>query len=230
MSSDDDALVLAIRGGQVEELARLLARDPKLATARVVAADGSERSLLHIATDWPGHFPRVAETIATLVRAGANVDAPFIGPHAETPLHWAASSNDIEALDALLAHGATIDRDGAVIGGGTALDDAVAFGQEKAARRLCGAGARVSLWNAAALGMVERVEHVLATGAPTPAEITHAFWWACHGGQAATAELLARHGADVDALGHDDLTPLAVAERSGAADLVRWLRARSSRQ
>jgi hypothetical protein len=33
---------------------------------------------------------------------GAHINAPFIGKHAETPLHWAASSDDVDALDALL--------------------------------------------------------------------------------------------------------------------------------
>lgn len=35
------------------------------------------RSLLHVATDWPGHFPNVASTIATLVEAGADDAAAF---------------------------------------------------------------------------------------------------------------------------------------------------------
>ena len=61
--------------------------------------------------------------------AGADVNARFTGPHTETPLHWAASSDDVEALDALLDAGADIEGDGAVIGGGTPIADAVAFGQ-----------------------------------------------------------------------------------------------------
>jgi len=58
--------------------------------------------LLHVATDWPGHFPHVSASIAALVEAGADVNARFHGPHEETPLHWAASSADVAALDALL--------------------------------------------------------------------------------------------------------------------------------
>jgi uncharacterized protein len=60
------------------------------------------------------------------VAAGAEVDARFSGAHEETPLHWAASSDDVEALNALLDAGSDIDAPGAVIGGGTPLDDAVA--------------------------------------------------------------------------------------------------------
>ena len=94
--------------------------------------------------------------------AGADVDARFAGPHTETPLHWAASSDDIEALDALLDAGADIEADGAVIGGGTPMADAVAFGQWAAARRLLERGARTNLWQAAALGLADRVREELA--------------------------------------------------------------------
>ena len=77
-------------------------------------------------------------------------------------MHWAASSDDVEALDALLDAGADIEADGAVIGGGTPMADAVAFGQWKAARRLLERGARTNLWQAAALGLIDRVRDELA--------------------------------------------------------------------
>jgi ankyrin repeat protein len=44
-----------------------------------------------------------------LIQAGADPNAPVEGSwHSETPLHWAASSDDVEALDALLDTGAGI--------------------------------------------------------------------------------------------------------------------------
>ena len=120
----------AIHGGGVVALRGLLKANAGLATARIIDRRGCGRTLLHVATDWPGHFPRVAETVAALVAAGADPDAQFEGgEHAETPLHWAASSDDLAALDALLDAGADIEANGAVIGGGTPLADAVAFGQ-----------------------------------------------------------------------------------------------------
>ena len=220
------AAVAAIRGGDVAELRRLLAADPALAGARV---DGS-RTLLHVATDWPGHFPGAAASVAALIEAGADVDARFAGAHTETPLHWAASSDDVEVLDVLIAAGADVEAPGAVIGGGTPLADAVAFGQWNAARRLVEHGARTTLWQAAALGLVDRVEELLSADPPPGADdVTNAFWCACHGGQRATAELLIARGADVDWVGHDGLTPLDAARRSGADAVVAWLRERGAR-
>jgi ankyrin repeat protein len=126
------AVVEAIQTGDQERLARLLATHPGLATARLGddRPGGMTRTLLHAATDWPGHFPNGPATVALLVEAGAEVNARFGGAnHDETPLHWAASSDDVEVLDALVDLGADIEAPGAVIAGGTPLTDARAFGQ-----------------------------------------------------------------------------------------------------
>ena len=183
------------------------------------------RTLLHVVTDWPGHFPNGPATVALLVAAGADVNARFTGPHNETPLHWAASSDDVEALDALLDAGADIEADGAVIGGGTPIADAVAFGQWNAARRLIDRGARTTLWQAAALGLVDRVRAALAaTPPPAREELDNALWCAAHGGRRDTAELLLEHGADPAWRGHDQLSAAEAAERCGARELAAWLR------
>ncbi|WP_197093926.1 ankyrin repeat domain-containing protein [Nonomuraea sp. SBT364] len=208
-----------IRSGDVAALRALLAADPALATAR---PDGA-RTLLHVATDWPGHFPAVAETITTLVGAGADVHARFVGEHAETPLHWAASCGDVAALDALLDAGARIDAPGAVIADGTPLDDAVAFGQWEAARRLVARGAAVGFRHAAALGLPDRVT---VSGQE---ELDLAFWYACHGGQRRVAERLLERGATLDwTPPWEPLTPLDAALRQGFAELAGWLRERGA--
>lgn len=227
------AVVAAIHRGDVDELGRLLAVRPELASVQLGddEPDGMSRSLLHVATDWPGHFPNVAATIEVLVAAGADVDARFHGPHRETPLHWAASSDDVEALHALLDAGADIDSDGGVIAGGTPLRDATAFATWNAARALVTRGAQAALFDLAALGMTEQALAVLDGPDPGQAdELHHAFWSACHGGRLSTAQALAERGAAIDWLpGWEDATPLDIAARSGAYDVIRWLHTRGAR-
>ena len=130
------ATVGAIHSGDIDHLRQLLADNPGLADVRLGTTSRTalpNRSLLRVAADWPGHFPNVAATIAALVTAGADVNARFHGPHDETPLHWAASSDDVDALTALLDAGADIDAEGGVIAGGTPMRDATAFAQSKLA-------------------------------------------------------------------------------------------------
>jgi ankyrin repeat protein len=224
------ALVSAIHGGDVETLQRHLRADPELATARIVDRSGVARTLLHIVADWPGHFPHGGQTVAILIAAGAAVNAPVM--HAapdgasETPLHWAASSDDVAVLDALLDGGADIEAPGAVFTGGAPISDAVVFGQWRAARRLVERGSTTTIWQAAALGLLDRVRALSPVAPPPPREqITNAFWHACHGGQQSTAEYLLDQGADLNWVGHDDKTPLDIAEGSGNDTLVERLRA-----
>jgi ankyrin repeat protein len=153
LMQNDDVLE-AIRRGDVSALEQFLLANPTAVTARV---DG-QRTLLHVATDWPGHFPHVRQTIHVLAAHGAALNAAFHGHHSETPLHWAASSDDLVALDALLELSADIESPGSVIDGGTPLPDAVAFRQWQAARRLIAHGARSTIWQAAALGMMDRLQ------------------------------------------------------------------------
>jgi ankyrin repeat protein len=216
-----DAVVHAIHNGDVDGLTGLLRANPGLAQARI-----GSRSLLHLAADWPGHFPNGAAVVTALIAAGADPNARGTGRFPETPLHWAASSNDVEVLDALLDGGADIEAAGASIAGGTALDDAVGYGQWQAARRLVERGAKVSkLWHAAALGIMDILEEQLAGSTrPAPEAVNDAFWQACHGGQRAAAEYLLARGADKNWIpSWAKQTPLDIAVDHGAYDLVKWL-------
>lgn len=169
---EEAAALAAVRAGDTQALQKILVECPALATARL--ASHGDRTLLHVATDWPGHYPNVAAIINTLTAAGADPNAPGVGRHPETPLHWAASSDDVGAIDALVAAGADI-------GDGTPLADATAFGQWNAARRLIEHGAQSTLWESAALGLTDRVIKHSNDNHPAAGDITASFWGACHG-------------------------------------------------
>ena len=58
------AVTQAIHRGDVDGLNRLLGENPGLTTARI-----NDRFLMHVATDWPGHFPNIAA-----VKSAPNLD------------------------------------------------------------------------------------------------------------------------------------------------------------
>ncbi len=64
---------------------------------------------------------------------------------------------------------------------------------------------------------------------PAPDEVTNAFWSACHGGQRGAAEHLLVRGADLNWIGYDGLTAIDAARRSGAEELVKWLRSQGAK-
>ncbi|MCU1601017.1 MAG: ankyrin repeat family protein, partial [Frankiales bacterium] len=70
------AVVDAIHVGDVASLRRLLHDEPDLGAARLGDL-GQSRTLLHVVTDWPGHFPNGGEVVVVLTRSGADVNAPF---------------------------------------------------------------------------------------------------------------------------------------------------------
>lgn len=225
-------LVTATRSGDIVALLRQLAEHPALANARIADGRGVFRTLLHVVADWPGHYPNGARTVAALLSAGAEANAPVAHREAsgapETALHWAASSDDVAVLDALLDGGADIEAPGAVFTGGTAMSDAVVFAQWRAARRLVERGAATTTWQAAALGLLDRVRACCAQECPEVRTITNALWHACRGGQLATAEYLVDSGADSNWIGYDGKTPCDVARESGNDALLEWLRRRGA--
>jgi ankyrin repeat protein len=225
------ALVLAVHGGDLDIIEMLLAEHPGLVRARFVAQDGGTGTSLHMAADWPGYFPNGPEVVKLLISAGADPNVPTTGRggFAETPLHWAASSDDGQIAAALIDGGADIEVPGGSIAGGTPLANAVGYGCWHVARLLVARGAHIgSLWEAAALGDRPRVDELFAADPPpTAADIDEAFWQACHGGQRRMAEYLLARGANINATpGYSNSTPLQVAtqpdtQRQALAD---WLR------
>lgn len=224
-----------LQNGDVQALQEQLSERPELAAARIVDTHGVSRTLLHVVADWPGHIPNGAQLVAELVSAGAEVDAGVVHPVGtgapETALHWAASSDDVPVLNALLDNGANIEAPGAVFTNGTAMSDAVVFAQWNAAHQLLARGANTTIWQAAALGLVDRVQSFCAsTPAPSTRDLTNALWHACRGGQQEVAALLMERGADVNWIGHDQKTPLDAAFNSGDRSLVEALRAHGAKR
>jgi ankyrin repeat protein len=216
------AAVRAIRTGDTASLSAWLRDDPGLANARI---HGSRTALL-VAADWPGYYPNGPVTVRLVIEAGADPNVDTGGNRPETPLHWAASSDDADVAAALIDGGADLERPGGSIG--TPMDNAIGYGCWNVAGLLARRGVRVDkLWHAAALGIMPRVEQLLAASpAPTPDEITEAFWQACHGGQRRTAERLLASGADPNGKpGYSDQTPAEVAAEPGTqrANLITWL-------
>ena len=220
----DGELVAAIRTGDLATVGQRLAGQAGLASARVGPGG---RTALHVVTDWPGYFPNGPEVVRLLLSAGADPNVRRDGRTGETPLHWAASSDDADVAAALIDGGADLEADGGSIG--TPLANAVGYGCWHVARLLVARGARVDkLWQAAALGLSQRVEELMAAvPPPDPVMVTEAFWQACHGGQLRTAAYLLDRGADVNARpGYSASSALEVAggpdTRRGV--LVSWLR------
>jgi hypothetical protein len=224
-------LLLAIRGGDTGAVRRLLAEHPWLARARLGSGNGF-RTPLHVVADWPGYFPNGPQIVTLLIGAGADPSARHPVRCDETPLHWAASSDDVDVAAALIDGGAGLDVPGGSIG--TPLANAVGYGCWHVARLLAARGARIgSLWEAAALGDRATADRFLAADPPpSGGDLDHAFFQACHGGQRRMAEYLLARGADINAspdYAHGQ-TPLEVAGAPSTRReiLVNWLRERGA--
>jgi uncharacterized protein len=220
--------------GQAEQLRHLLDKYPDLARARIMK-DGESagaRTLLHLFADWPGHRRNPQEIVSVLHQAGADLNASMDAPDSdgETPLHWAASNDDVELVDALLDAGADVDAPGSVVAGLGPVADAAVFGGQRVGIRMVERGARTNLYQASALGLVDRVRgELVADPAPNGERITAAFWAACGGGHETVAELLLAKGANINWVGWGNETPLDVARKAEAPQLVAWLQTHGAR-
>lgn len=230
----------AIESGDVETLERLIAEDPQ--RVHQTTAD-NPRTLLHVLCDYPGHRPRSRLTAQILIRAGADVNAraKFEGKTdpGETPLHWAASSDDVAMIEVLLDSGAEIDIDGGVIANGTPLWEAVVFCMPNAAAKLIQRGATYNLMIAAGVGRLDLVaEFFDAKGeitdragvlpgwsTPRPARdcIDSAFGMACRNGHLETAQWLLQKHPDIDRKNPVGETPLDQAVQRNHAAVAAWL-------
>ena len=227
-------LVLAVHGGDVGTIERLLSEHPGLPGWRIGTPEGF-RTALHMVTDWPGYFRRGPEIAQLLIDAGADPSPPCAPGPSETPLHWAASNDDAAVAAVLIGGGADIEAPSAGPIAGPPLVNAVAYGCWQVARLLVARGAQIgSLWQAAALGDQARVDEFLsAEPGPSQEDLDEAFWQACHGGQRRTAEYLLDRGANIDATpDYSDSLPVQVAGEPDTmrSALVTWLKERGARE
>jgi uncharacterized protein len=231
-------LRLAIHAGDVDAIQRLLQSDPALATARFLGRNDGSSASLHLVADWPGYFPQGPEIVRLLIAAGVDPNALTTsrgreaGPGSETPLHYAASTDDVDVAEALIDGGADIEVPGGSIG--TPLDNAVGYACWHVARLLVARGAKVDkTWHAAALGMLSRLDEIL--GSDPPAEdVSQAFWHACGAGQRRAAEYLLSRGADLNwEPDYAQGTPLDTArgahENTRQQNVVTWLTEQGAR-
>ena len=221
------ALVTAIRSGDVEGVRWLLEQDRGLASSPL-GGPHQTRTALHVVADWPGYFPNGPQIARALLEAGADPNARHARD--ETPLHWAASSDDVDVAIALIDGGADIEAaDGSI---GTPLDNAIGYACWHVARLLVARGAKVDkLWHAAALGLLTRLEELLDEQ-PGTDELSQAFWHACAGGQRRAAEYLLPLGADLNWVpDYAEGTPLDAAGGLGTRhdNVITWLREQGAR-
>jgi ankyrin repeat protein len=237
MTSAEDYLetINAIRVGDLQTLRRLLAADPGLASSTLGGLGGG-RTPLHVVTDWPGYFPNGPQVAQLLIEAGADVNSRGLDREGnegdETPLHWAASNDDVDVAAVLIDGGADLEAPNGSIG--TPLDNAIGYGCWYVARLLVERGAAVDkLWHAAALGRLDRLEELLAVQSESsPEKISQAFWHACSGAQRRAAELLLERGADLNwEPDYSHGTPLDAARMDGTRkeNVIEWLEGRGAR-
>jgi hypothetical protein len=229
-------LIAAIHSGDLDAVLGLLGARSELASVRMIGRRGVEggwRTPLHAAADWPGYFPEAPAAVAILLDKGADPNDDTGGGRPETPLHWAASTDDVDVALALIDGGANLETAGGSIG--TPLDNAIGYGCWHVARLLVDRGATVTkAWHAAALGMLDRLVELLGDG-PQPDTVAQAFWHACSGAQRRAAEYLLGRGADLNWVpDYAEGTPLDAATGDGSRreNVIGWLRdlgARSTR-
>jgi ankyrin repeat protein len=216
-------LISTIQRGDLDGLRRMLAERPELASVHMIGRNGLEGGWgtpLHAATDWPGYFPAAPATVALLLEAGADPNDDTGGGRPETPLHYAASTDDVDVAVVLIDNGADLETPGGSIG--TPLDNAIGYACWHVARLLVASGAAV--------------ERLLEQRPEAHGEVSQAFWHACAGGQRRAAEYLLARGADLNwEPDYAEGTPLDAADSLATrqSNVVSWLQelgATSSRQ
>jgi ankyrin repeat protein len=174
------------------------------------------------------------------------------GYHNITPLHAAAEKNHVDAVRALLDAGAELEAE--TTWGMTPLQWAANMGSAQAGALLLERGARLNIWAAAGLGLINAVKSFIADAGtlkpgaaqnrcaqnldgewqtlPPPSEfedaVSDAFYVASRNGQTEVARYLLELGADVNFRGFFGGTGLHWAAINGHRETVEFLLSRGA--
>ncbi len=210
----EDRFAAAVMGGDENAARQLLEAEPGLI---------ENPELLQEAVDKP-------DTTRLLLELGADPNAP--NEKGRVPLHWAAWANNTEVVGLLLARGGNCEireheHNATPVGfanhaGHFELRDLLLDHSRNA-------------FDLAAFGRTEQLAEVLATD-PEQAKARgaggHTLFHAVPAGSSCEQmlDLLAAHGADIDAAANDGATPLSAAVERGDEQLAAMLRARGARE
>jgi ankyrin repeat protein len=178
------AFFTVIRGGHVEEVARLLDADPQLLEARYEEEEEDEEEEDDCTPLMVAAIHRHVGVLRLLLERGADVNASDDMDY--TALHHAADEGHEEVVSILLSRGADSSRRSFT--GLTALIIASRCGRLGIVRQL--------LQHTAGRGLDERDYHART-----------ALWWACGRAHVEVARFLLLAGANHTIAGNDGLTP-----------------------
>ena len=233
----------AIEHSDIRRLDGLIASHPDLPHLR---SEDNDRTLLHTVAGYPGHKPKGVEMARLVINAGADVNARFqhgqVEAVKETPLHWAASNDDLDLAELLLDQGAEIDSDRGVIANGTPLWNAVIFRCVNVAMLLIDRGASSNLMTAAGAGRRDLVDRFFDdegnvtenAGAlpcweeprPPKTALDSAFGFACRNGHVTIAKILFERGADPGWVNPAGESAYQQAKTGGHKIVMDWMKAR----
>lgn len=168
------------------------------------------------------------ELVALLLDQGEDIQKSY-SQRGETPLHLAASKTRADMVKMLVARGADVDA--ADVEGLTPLMWATRVANLGSARALIALGAWLDVFSAAALGLRDAVNEMIAAD-PTLANAPMNGWrrftplhFAAARGQVSVAQLLLSKEADVNSRDNLGITPLHLAAVQGHLEVVQLLMA-----